>query len=114
MVCKSLDLIRNQTAEQTDELRILEMERIDKLFQHAYRAVVDGDVRAIDQAIKCMDRRSRLCGLDAATRTEISGALLTSPEWLELKTLLVQTLGRYPDAQRAVLEVLAPREEPNT
>lgn len=110
LVSQELCQIRETNADAADELRALELERLDTLYRHAFTAVTYGDVPAIDRCIRVMERRARLTGIDAATRTEISGALLTSPEWLELKTLLVHTLGQYPEAQRAVLAAIAPKE----
>lgn len=106
-IMKSLVLIREQTNEGAEEMRTLELERLDTLFERAYKAVLDGDIRAIDQAIKIMDRRARLAGLDAATRQEITGNLTTSHEWIELRTVIVKTLSGFPEAQRAVLAAIA-------
>ncbi|MGW7579783.1 hypothetical protein ACWGKU_20355 [Kitasatospora sp. NPDC054768] len=57
-----------------EALRVLEDARLDRLFLVAYRrAVRDGELQAIDRALRIMDRRARLLGLDQPARTEISG-----------------------------------------
>ncbi|MFJ4413005.1 hypothetical protein [Streptomyces sp. NPDC088925] len=61
--------------EQVDELRAVEVERLDRLFFVAYRkAVREGELPAIDRALRVMERRARLLGLDAPERREITGA----------------------------------------
>jgi len=109
-VTGELERTVKESGEKAEELRTLESERLDKIFQHGYHALLGGDLRGGDLCLKAMDRRARLHGLDAATRTEISGALTTSSEWIELRSVLLLTLGKFPDARQAVLEAIAPRE----
>ena len=55
--------------EPSDELRKLEVERLDALFNIMYRqAVVDGQRTAAERCLQIMDRRARLLGLDAPQR----------------------------------------------
>jgi len=50
----------------TDELRKLELLRLDELQQIAWKRVtVAADLKAIDTVLRIMERRSRLLGLDA-------------------------------------------------
>jgi transposase len=107
----ALDTLKDEVYEGAEALRLLEMERLDSLFEKAYTAAMAGDLVAIDKAVKLMERRARLCGLDESTRMEISGSLLTSPQWIELRGILIRTLAAYPDAQKAVLQAInTPRE----
>jgi hypothetical protein len=48
-----------------DDLRKLELERLDALYVPMYRRAVKGDHRAVDRCLSIMDRRSKLLGLDA-------------------------------------------------
>ena len=71
--------------EPADEVRLLELERLDKLLQrveevleatpteceHCGAASVAAHLKAIDTATKLMDRRSKYIGLDAPTRSEV-------------------------------------------
>ncbi|MFJ8430480.1 hypothetical protein ACIQ9P_04150 [Kitasatospora sp. NPDC094019] len=60
--------------ESIEELRALEDARLDRMFLVAYRkAVRDGDLPAIDRALRIMERRARLLGLDRPIRAEITG-----------------------------------------
>jgi predicted DNA-binding protein (UPF0251 family) len=107
----ALDTLKDEVYEGAEALRILEMERLDSLFEKAYSAAMAGDLVAIDKAVKVMERRARLCGLDESTRMEISGSLLASPQWIELRGILIRTLAAYPDAQKAILQAInTPRE----
>ncbi|MGA5637762.1 hypothetical protein ACPCTN_03275 [Streptomyces cinereoruber] len=65
---------RAELADDVDELRALEADRLDRLFFVAYKkAVRDQDLAAIDRTLRIMERRARLLGLDMPVRTELSG-----------------------------------------
>ena len=106
-VSAALDEIQDKNREIAEDVKVLELERLDALFKTAFAAVQDGDVRAIDQALKCMDRRARLLGLDAATRQEITGNLTASHEWIQLRGVLIKTLSEYPAAKSAIIAAIA-------
>ncbi|MGW4505814.1 hypothetical protein ACWENO_14370 [Streptomyces sp. NPDC004436] len=73
-VRRALDDRRTELNHDVDEMRTLEAERLDRLFLVAYRKVVrDQDLTAIDRALRVMERRARLLGLDMPTRTELAG-----------------------------------------
>ncbi|MDH6126064.1 hypothetical protein [Kitasatospora sp. GP82] len=57
-----------------DELRVVHHMRLERLFFVAFRrAVKDGDLPAIDRAIRILERDARLLGIDSPARTELSG-----------------------------------------
>ena len=59
--------MRERTAESADDLRTLEAERLDHLWQIAMtEAITNRDMRAIDTALRIQDRRAKLFGLDKA------------------------------------------------
>ncbi|WP_328925599.1 hypothetical protein OG429_13700 [Streptomyces sp. NBC_00190] len=73
-VRKALDDRRTELNDDVDQMRALEADRLDRLFLVAYRKVVrDQDLTAIDRALRVMERRARLLGLDMPTRTEVAG-----------------------------------------
>ncbi|MFE6872574.1 hypothetical protein ACFVFS_39285 [Kitasatospora sp. NPDC057692] len=73
-IADALDHRVTGLAVDVEELRALEDARLDRMFLVAYRrAVRDGDLPAIDRALRIMERRARLLGLDRPTRTEIGG-----------------------------------------
>jgi hypothetical protein len=60
-----------------------------------------------------MDRRAKLLGLDAPNKTEISGSLTASAEWIELRGVLIQVLGQFPEAKQAVLAAITEKTKEN-
>jgi hypothetical protein len=96
--CKDVRLaLKERTTEvdeKADELRAVENLRLDRLFFVAYRqAVKDGDLPAIDRALRIMERRARMNGLDKPNKTEIvtpaaSGSDLTAMALDELEALI--------------------------
>jgi hypothetical protein len=82
-----MEALKETLREPADELRTLELERIDRLALALWpRAVgeresVDGrivvhpaDLRAVDRVVKLMERRAALLGLDAPQKLEQSGS----------------------------------------
>ena len=66
-VTKALTEIREETQGTADDLRTLEAERLDHLWQIAMtEAITNRDMRAIDTALRIQDRRAKLFGLDKA------------------------------------------------
>ena len=56
--------------QEADMLRHQELARIDTLQRSVWDAAMQGDLRAVDVALRCIDRRCRLLGLDAPQRVE--------------------------------------------
>lgn len=78
LACKDVSkaLVERTTALDTnsDELRQLMVERLERLFFGVYRAAIrNGDYQAVDRAVRIIERSSRLLGLDRPVRTELSG-----------------------------------------
>jgi hypothetical protein len=83
--------------EPADELRELELTRLDAMLLPLWRRVQSGDEKAVDRVLRIMERRARLLGLDAPTRGEISGP--------EGKPLAFDLTG-LTDEELALLEVV--------
>lgn len=65
-------LLRETLREPADELRTLELERLDAMWQAHYLAAQAGDVQAIGACMKLMERRARLLGLDAPEKKDVT------------------------------------------
>jgi len=65
-------LERNETDSAT-EMRVLMAERLDTLFERAYRAVLEGDLSQIKNCIAIEKRRADLFGLDTPKQVEVAG-----------------------------------------
>lgn len=59
--------LRESIREPADSLRTLELERLDTSLLAIWKAVQAGSLTAIDRALKIMERRAKLLGLDRPT-----------------------------------------------
>ena len=60
--------LRKTLQEPADELRTLEVERLDALMLGLWTVARKGSLEAIDRILKIMARRAKLLGLDAPTK----------------------------------------------
>lgn len=58
--------------EPSQEVRRLEQERLDALLRAVWMQALAGKPDAVRQALSIMDRRSKLLGLDAPTKTSLT------------------------------------------
>lgn len=58
------DALKEITREAAEDVLEIELMRLDNLFRMAYVKARKGNLKAIDTALKVMDRRARLLGLD--------------------------------------------------
>lgn len=59
--------------ESAEQVRSLELERLDAMFVPVYGNALRGDLMALDKALSIMTRRARLLGLDAPVKQEHTG-----------------------------------------
>jgi hypothetical protein len=85
--------LREQTRHDAQVVKDLELQRCDAMTQGLWAAVESGTPQAVMAAVRVGERRARLLGLDAATKTELSGSLSGLSE-AELKKE-GEGLGRY-------------------
>lgn len=91
-VLAELQRITTETTEAAEDLRRLELERIDELFAMLYARAKKGDYAAFDRVMTLMDKRGRYVpGLFAPQQLEHMGpdgapalALLTVEDWRDL------------------------------
>lgn len=72
--------LRRMLQEPTDNVRKLELGRLDAMFIPVYINACRGDLAALGAALNIMTRRARLLGLDASVRTENRTDLATQNE----------------------------------
>lgn len=68
LVVKALEEIRARTTEQVEHLRVLETARLDTLLKGLWPSASKGNPQAVEKAIKIMERRARMLGIDAPTK----------------------------------------------
>jgi hypothetical protein len=100
----------NLTREMTEEMRTLELERLDALLKYLWPKVQVGSAKAIEVALKITERRAKLSGLDAPEKTQVQ--VESTVHQLNHAELLAEysRLGLTP-SQPPVLDVL-PGETP--
>ena len=70
-------ILKNWQADQVssvDQWVQLESHRLDRAINAIWEKVTSGDLNAIDRALKIMERRARLLGLDTPSVTRLEGA----------------------------------------
>ena len=72
-VKKHLDEIAQTCTEEAEEVRCIELQRLDGLWKVAHDKALKGDLPAIDRCLRIQERRAKLLGLDAPQRAEITG-----------------------------------------
>jgi len=70
---KAVEAALQKTLQQpADELRGLELERLDTLHRTLWPKAVTGNLRAVDRVLSIMKRRSQLLGLDTRRQVTVS------------------------------------------
>jgi len=60
-----------------EELRTLDSERLDRLLLSVWKQALDGDLKAVDRALRILDQRARLLGLNAPVQVGLNGEVVT-------------------------------------
>ncbi len=97
-IIRSLKRLNEQNSESSEELRRLEVERLDRMLVAIWPQVLNGNQGAVDRAIKISERRAKLLGLDAPTRADITS-----------NNDKITPIGVVPIEYKSGLTVLAPR-----
>jgi hypothetical protein len=59
--------------EPADEVRVLELSRLDVMLERQLEAAERGVPQAVDRVLRIMERRARYLGLDAPVKQEVFG-----------------------------------------
>lgn len=102
-VMEALRIINDKIAEAAEEVRTIELERVDALFKIAYQQALKGRRGAIADCIRLMDRRAKYLGLDAKRELEV-----THTDWrTEVIALIKAREMNYPALEAELGESLA-------
>lgn len=104
-----LDKLAQQAQEEASRLRVLELRRLDEMLIRLSPMLYpkSGDnvnLGAIDRALKIMERRAKLLGLDAPTQNKHEVEMPQAVQALEMLNTLSQQAGV---TMEALLEALA-------
>jgi hypothetical protein len=75
IIKSALQKLTKDMRGQAEEVRSLEMTRLDDLQSAIWGDCMEGKLTAIDRVLKIMERRSKLVGLDAPERLDIKADL---------------------------------------
>jgi hypothetical protein len=64
-VMRELERLAEEAHEEAAQVRVLELQRLDRMLRGLWLRARDGDTFAVDRVLKMMERRARLLGLDA-------------------------------------------------
>ena len=66
-------LLTEHARESAEQVRAMELARLDRLLLAVWGKAAAGDVAAVDRALRVMERRARIMGIDAPQKIDISG-----------------------------------------
>lgn len=70
---RAVETNRLEEAQAVENLRDVEGQRLDRLQAAVWAKALKGDLKAVETVLKVIAQRSRLFGLDAPIRTEVTG-----------------------------------------
>jgi hypothetical protein len=106
-VSRELQKLRSVNTETAEDLRALEVERLDEMLNGVWTNATGGDTDAVSAALRIQKRRAKLLGLDAAERVEIDQNVNVRAEIVELRAVIMGALDGFPEARQAVADALA-------
>jgi len=62
--------LKDVVREPAEEVRTIELERLDRIMLGLWKQATSGDARAVDRVLKIMERRAKLLGLDAPVKLD--------------------------------------------
>ncbi|MBP8128480.1 MAG: helix-turn-helix domain-containing protein [Candidatus Hydrogenedentes bacterium] len=74
LVKREFDRLNAATRETAHQVRQLELDRLDALHEALWPSAKSGNTQAIFAALRIMERRAKLLGLDAPTKLGLEGA----------------------------------------
>jgi hypothetical protein len=99
-ITRALEQTTKALQVDADQLRAIELERLDRLQAGVWTRAINGDDKAVLSALRIMQRRARLLGLDAPVKVKTE---VTSELDREIEDLVTRLAGsrRRPDHEQA-------------
>lgn len=70
--------LRKETTEDTQTVRDMELARCDEMMAGLEEGIKAGDPMSVNAAIRVMERRARLMGLDAPEKKSVTGVIVSA------------------------------------
>jgi len=93
VIFRAMEVNRNATKESCDELRQIEVQRLDDLLASLWPKALNGDMKAVDRVLKVAARRAALLGLDMPQQVQVAAVLATE----DLSAILNSISDRVPE-----------------
>ena len=71
-IARELEKLKTLNSGLTEDVRELEVQRLDELLLSIWPQARKGNHGAVDRVLRIMERRARLLGLDAPTRADVT------------------------------------------
>lgn len=71
-IARELEKLKTLNSGLTEDVRELEVQRLDELLLSMWPQAKKGNQGAVDRVLRIMERRARLLGLDAPTRADVT------------------------------------------
>ena len=113
IIKSALKSLSKEMKGQAEEIRSLELTRLDELQTAIWTDCMDGKLTAIDRVLKIMERRSKLVGLDAPERLDIKADMKLEHMKEAKERLMSKILDMVPEdeEEEVVAELPAPELE---
>lgn len=102
-VTKGLEDLRASTKEKAENVRDMELARLDQMLLRQYQRAVEGDRDSIETVLKIMARRAKYLGIESLGKLELGGELKTN-DGISISEVLASV--DDPDQRDAVLAAL--------
>lgn len=93
-----------QLNEPVEELRALELERLDALQMPAWKQAREGNLRAIETVLRIMERRAKLLGLDDYERRIADAAEATTQGAVDAAMSIIRVVDQLVDRLQLTIE----------
>tara|TARA_R100000654_G_scaffold71534_1_gene102584 strand:- start:25645 stop:26124 length:480 start_codon:yes stop_codon:yes gene_type:complete len=112
IISNALKALAKEMKGQAEQIRSLELTRLDELQTAIWADCMDGKLTAIDRVLKIMERRSKLVGLDAPDRLDIKADMKLEHMKEAKERLMSKILDMVPqEEEEVVAELPAPELE---
>lgn len=96
---------RRLTEDSVEELRAVEIERLEMLLAGVWTKALKGDTKAVDSAARLIERLCKLKGLDPPTQIQLKGRIeMESTAVAEAVIAAIDSLGFTPEVRMKALE----------
>lgn len=106
-VRRALAALKVETEEKAEEVRDLELKRLDRMLEIAQAAADQGELGAIDRILRIQERRSKYLGLDAPAKSETHATVAASVDMSGLDDRQLSQL------ERAYVQIMADDADPD-